>query len=475
MIPLEDIPLPESVVETPEEEAPPPEVLGDGSGPDPIGRDPVSERAEFAIIGALLLHLDKESLRATLQQLPPLEMSDFSHPVARSLWSAAQACIERTGIVDPILLQDELKRRGETTPSMLFDIVQCAAYGIPCNAAEYARDILEASVVREATKRLGVAQGERHAEALEQQITEVMTEVLQRAHIATLTPQTKEEIIRRIYQRWENQRRGELFGLPTGLPVLDRFIGGLGNITVLAARPGMGKSSLARQIACFVARSRPVTYLGLEEDPDDVMFRAACSLAGESYDNCRRNPLPPLRMDEILQPFQEKLLIDFLKPRPATVEMAASAIRLAAYKGTKLVIVDHLGLLGGRHQREDDYAFTSRCMNALTVAAGDGACTLLVVHQLNRDCEKRSDKRPILSDLRDSGKVEQDAAVVLFVYREAYYNEDANDTIAEVIVAKNRNGATGSVEVGWDGPRMRFGVIPPPNAAPEDRRRWDGD
>jgi replicative DNA helicase len=255
-------------------------------------------------------------------------------------------------------------------------------------------------------------------------------------------------------------------GLSTGLRALDALTGGLhpGEVTVVAARPGIGKSALSAQIAINVARQkRGAALFSLEMPAEQIAQRLICSegkvpvsafRAGTLHDDSWRKVTPatvalaelPVWIDD-----SGVTTLHELRARARKIQ------RLAELKSAPLglVVVDYLQLVNNTaDNREQAIAEVSRAMKAL---AKELAVPVIALSQLNRGVESRADKRPMLSDLRESGAIEQDADNVIALYREAYYNAQcARPTVCEAIMLKQRSGPTGVAEIGFDGPTVTF-------------------
>jgi replicative DNA helicase len=259
--------------------------------------------------------------------------------------------------------------------------------------------------------------------------------------------------------------RGKPVGLSTGLVGLDNLLGGFhaSDLIILAARPSMGKTALGLAIASFIAaRGKPVGFFSLEMSSAQIAQRLICYYAGLSLDRLRAGKLTSLEVDRI------RTAVEVLGGRKFFVdegsglsvgEVCARARRMADKHGIEFIVVDYLQLMSGSGQdnREQEIAHISRQLKAI---AKELAIPVLAMSQLNRGVEHRADRRPMLADLRESGAIEQDADVVSFIYRDDQYNPDSDDaSIAEVIVAKHRHGATGTVKLVFDGSTGRFGNI----------------
>lgn len=252
-------------------------------------------------------------------------------------------------------------------------------------------------------------------------------------------------------------------GLGSGIPDLDAYTQGLkgGQMIVVAGRPAMGKTTLAMNIAADVAivQHKPVVVISLEMSKKQLMDRLLAAVGGI--------PLPSLKTGECADDHKTELAAATLKLRDAPIAvsdvpvMTMPRIRAIARRqahrmgGLGLVVIDYLGLVEGEGKgRTEDVTAMSRQIKLL---ARELDCPVLVLSQLNRGCEGRPDKRPVLSDLRESGAIEQDADIVMFVYRDEVYHPNTQDKgIGEILIRKNRDGEIGMVPTAFQGDRSRF-------------------
>lgn len=252
-------------------------------------------------------------------------------------------------------------------------------------------------------------------------------------------------------------------GLSSGIPDLDHYTQGLkdGQMVVIAGRPSMGKTTIAMNIAAHVAIDlrKPVLVISLEMSKQQLMDRLLASVGGI--------PLPSLKDGSCSHKYGTELAAATLKLRdaPITVSdvpvMTMPRVRSVARRqkhrmgGMSLIVIDYLGLVeGDGNGRTEDVTVMSRQIKLLAREMG---CPVVVLSQLNRGCESRPDKRPVLSDLRESGAIEQDADVVMFVYRDEVYHPNTQDKgIGEVLIRKNRDGEIGKVLTAFQGDRSRF-------------------
>lgn len=277
-----------------------------------------------------------------------------------------------------------------------------------------------------------------------------------------------EPVMQRVYARLEERSRtdGAIHGMTTGITDLDALLGGLkpGGLYLLAARPKMGKTTLAQNITehCALTRRQPVAFFSLEMQPEELGDRMLASIGGISGDRIRSGDLDDVDWANVTAAMQRLRSADLYisSPRNARVEyIVAQTRRLHARKRLGLVVVDYLQLMPVKgDNRAQGIGDITR---ALKLMAGELGIPVLLLSQLNRELEKRPDKRPIPADLRDSGAIEQDADAVIFIYRdEAYDRHSRWKGSAELIVALQRNGPPGDMRVLYMPERFKFQELP---------------
>src|SRR5918911_3004020 len=422
---------------------------------------PHSADAERAILGAIVL--DNSLVNQAVELLRP---EDFYVRAHQFVFRAMIALSERGSSIDPFILSEELKREGvlEQTGGMTF--LSELTYGLPhfTNVAAYAKIVKDNSLMRQlvrvANKITSEAlEGEDEAEIIldhaEQMIFALADERTRQgfAHIQPVADQLLEKV-----QEMAG-RSAMLTGLTTGFNELDTMTSGLqpADLIVIAARPSMGKSSLALTLAqnAAIHAQAVVGVFSLEMSKESLVMRMLCSEGRVDAHRFRSGFLSRdewARLAGALGTLAEtKIFIDDT-PGITVLEMRAKARRLAAeQKKLDLIIVDYLQLMSSTARRvESRQQEVSQISRELKSLAKELNVPLVALSQLSRAPEARSDHRPQLSDLRESGSLEQDADVVAFIYREEQYNRtEENAGIAEIIVSKQRNGPTGTVKLAF--------------------------
>ncbi len=262
------------------------------------------------------------------------------------------------------------------------------------------------------------------------------------------------------------KNKGELTGISTGFKDLDRKTAGLQNsdLILIAARPSMGKTAFALNIARYVTVKEKVStaIFSLEMSKEQLVNRILCSEARIDAQNFRTGDLQDkdfVSIAEATSILSEAPLYIDDTPGISIMELRAKCRRLKIEKNLGLVIIDYLQLMSGnsKESRQQEISEISRSLKAL---AREIEAPIIALSQLSRACETRADHRPMLSDLRESGAIEQDADIVMFLYRDEYYNPDTEKkNQAELIIAKQRNGPTGTVDLAWLGQYTKFGDL----------------
>ena len=424
----------------------------------PIERmPPHSIEAEEAVLGSILIDAE-----AIFRVSSFLKGEDFYIVKNQWVWEACMALHERREPIDFVTLTRELEAReqlneigGATYISHLINVVPTAIH-----AEGYGR-IVERTAIR---RRLLNAASDiaqlayEESDEIDQTIDaaeQALFGVSQRRIARDMVPIA--EAIRAYYDRIEYlyEHRGEPLGIPTGFRDLDKLLGGLqrSDLIIVAARPGVGKTSLMLNIALSAARRfhQRVAIFTLEMSNEQIVQRL---VSAETGIDSQRLRLGDLHEDEwplfvqATSALSDALIFVDDTPSISALQLRTKARRLYAEHGLDLIVVDYLQLMTGDQRTENRVQEISYLSRALKALARELRIPVLVASQLSRAVEQRSEKKPVLSDLRESGSIEQDADVVMFIYREDIYDENSpRKNIAELMVAKHRNGPTGTVEL----------------------------
>jgi replicative DNA helicase len=422
---------------------------------------PQNLEAEESVLGAMLL-----SPGAIGAVSEVLDAGDFYRESHAKIYRAALALYAKGEPVDAITLVDELEERSELEEIGGRVRIHELAALVPAtsNAAHYARIVREMATLRglirvgSEIQRLGFERpGETAAlvDRAEQSVFElsqarVTTEF---THIESLLKESFE----RITQLYE--AGVDITGVPSGFRDLDRLTSGFqpGNLIILAARPSMGKSALGLCMAANLAvRSEtPCALFTLEMSKQEVTQRLMCSEAKVDSQRLRTGKLAPEDWSRLTAACDKLAKAPIYVDDTGSISMMEIRSKARRLKTKEprlgLVIVDYLQLMTSGGTVENRVQEVSQISRSLKVLARDLDVPILAMSQLSRAVEQRHDKRPILSDLRESGSIEQDADVVMFVYRDEYYNPEETDQqgLAEIILAKHRNGPTGAEKLSF--------------------------
>jgi replicative DNA helicase len=426
-----------------------------GTIPDRL--QPHNIEAEEAVIGSLLIDPD-----AILRVSTYLEPDDFF--VERNAWiyEAMRNLFQRNEPTDDILtVSDELERHGKLAEiggsAHLTGLINATPTSV--HVDYYASLIIQAADLRRVIAGAGeisrfAFDGATDARDVIDKAEQIIFEIASRhegqhrsglRHIRGALDHYHDRL------EYLSQHQGQIVGIPTGLIDLDKLIGGLqrSDVIVLAGRPGMGKTSMALAIALNAARKwqKRTAMFSLEMSGEQLIQKLLASETGIDSQRLRQGDLKEgewgtyYQAEQILS--QAPIFIDD-SPTLSPYELRSRARRLHAEHGLDLLIIDYLQLMQGDNRsenRQQEITFISRAIKSL---ARELNIPVLALSQLSRAVENRHDKRPILSDLRESGAIEQDADVVLFLYRDDVYNPDSKfPNIAEIIIAKHRHGPTG--------------------------------
>ena len=437
------------------------------------GRLPYSVEAEQAVLGAVII--DPKCLNEIAVQM---KTEYFYIPQHREIYSAMSAMYELSQTIDFVSLLEKLKSDGvydeaggKAYLTQLVQTVPSAAnvltYVAIIRERYYARALMTAAqdIIKDVNEN--EMDSGRLLDNAEQRIFEIRQgrEISGLTHIKSVI---ENETYDRLSKMADPETRADYIGIPCGIGELDKMITGLNksDLIILGARPGMGKTSFALNIVRNVAMNtgRTVCFFSLEMTRDQLAQRMLSSEAGIKSEKLRTGDLDDDEWTRLAQAGDALSKANIYFDETSSITVPEMKAKLRRMKQVDLVVIDYLGLMKSARQTENRVQEVSEITRNLKIMAKDLKVPVIACAQLSRGTEtKGKSHRPALSDLRESGSIEQDADIVLFLYREAYYDgeksddEDRSDeTRAECIVAKNRHGEIGTVDLHWDGQFTRF-------------------
>ena len=421
---------------------------------------PNSVEAEKSVLSSML-----QENHAVQLAVEMLVKDDFYQPSHREIYDAMIALNLQQMPIDLMTVQAELSRRG-TLDGIGGNIYLVELYGYaPATATvkAYIQIVLEKSVLR----RLIAASQQISQECYSQQNTlqetlansekAIFDIVMKRSGTDTLKP--IREVLLNTYSMIEepSELKGRISGVPTGFTALDNTLTGLhgGELILIGARPSMGKTSFAVNIASHAAfyAGKTVAIFSLEMPREQIVLRMLCSDARVDMQKVRSGTLTSddwMKLARSVGPISASscFIDDTAGISPS--QLRSKCRRLMMDHGLDLIVVDYLGLMHSDTAAENRQLEVSEISRSLKAIALELKVPLIACAQLSRAATTRVDKRPMLSDLRDSGSIEQDADVVMFLHREGYYDQNCEEkNVGEVIIAKQRNGPLGNIKVAW--------------------------
>lgn len=429
---------------------------------------PQNLEAEQSILGSLMLE------REAWDQIGDiLDSSNFYKPSHQKIFSIIQELQTKNLPVDLITVSNALQSKGEMEQvggsEYLADLVNRTISA--ANIVSYARIVREKALLRKIIHQ----SSSLIEQAYEEDFTDVDSFLDQaEADFYKLGEKKKTEglmgameIVKSSVIKIEElyKQRSDVTGVATGFTLLDRMTSGLqpGELTIIAARPSMGKTAFALNLAQHMTlrQHKTVAFFSLEMSRDSVMMRILASEARINMKDIRSGKIPdnvwPKLINVAGQVSDSKLYIDEssgLSP----FEIRARTRRLKAQVGVDIIIIDYLQLMDLKQKVESRERAVSEISKSLKSLAKELGIPVVALAQLNRGVEGRSDRRPMLSDLRESGSIEQDADVIMMLYRDDYYDKEDQEKQghAEIIIGKQRNGPTGTVKLRWEAEYGKF-------------------
>ena len=431
---------------------------------------PNNTDAEKSVLSCMMQ--DREALSMAFELLAA---DDFYQPANREIYDAMHTLNIQGMPVDLITVDDELTRRGTLEgvggTGYLIELSQFVPSAV--NAKAYVQIVDEKSTLRRMIKATGdisqacYAQTDTLKDILGTAEKSIFDIVMRRnegatlKHIADVLPDTYLKIERL------SELKGSIDGVPTGFVDLDNLLTGLhgGELVIVGARPSMGKSAFGLNLTGYAGlhAGRSVAYFSLEMPNDQLTMRLLCSDARVDMQAVRHGSMRDedwVNLASTLGPLASANIYMDDTSGITPSQLRSRCRRLKMERGLDMVVVDYLQLMSADGKVENRQNEVSEISRNLKSIAKELDVPVVALAQLSRAGAQRSDKRPILSDLRDSGAIEQDADVIMFLHREEYYDPNTEDkNIAEVIVAKQRNGPLGTVKLAWLGQYTRFASL----------------
>ncbi len=433
-----------------------------------LGRiPPQSIEAEQSVIGSMLI--DKEVIPVVMEVLKP---EDFYRPDHKEIYDVIIELFDKAQPIDLITVSERLKLHGKLELVGGLEYLTNIATEVPttANVKHYAKIVEEKSLLRKLIKAssdivdLGFNASEEVSFILDKAEQNIF-DILQKRSSQGFVP--IKDVLVDTFNKLEElyNNKGHITGIPTGFTDLDFKTSGMHNsdLVLIAARPAMGKTAFALNLAqnAAVHSGVPVAIFSLEMSKEQLVNRMLCSEAMVDSNKMKTGQLEDNDWQKVaraLGPLSEAPIFIDDTPGISITEIRAKCRRLKLEHNLGLVVIDYLQLMQGSKSRsENRQQEISEISRSLKILAKEINIPVICLSQLSRAAETRTDHRPILSDLRESGAIEQDADIVMFLYRDDYYNpETEKKNIAEVILAKHRSGSTGTVELVWLGQYTKF-------------------
>ena len=425
---------------------------------------PHSPEAEQAVLGSMLI--DADCIKDVMDKLQP---QDFYLQQNREIFETIYSMFIYSRPIDGVTVAREMEKNGvyrDDTRAYLLQLMEVTPTS--ANVMEYAGIIRDKALLRSMAKAAGdiaamVQEGVGTAgdllSAAEQKIYAI------RQGRGSQEMATVGAVLNDVMEQLAKLTAGsEPPGLSTGLSAVDRKINGLNksDLLLLAARPGMGKTSMALNVALSAAKAsgKTVAIFSLEMSKEQLGERILAVESRTELGKIKTGALEQKDWDRVgiaIDTLSKASIVIDDTPGISVMEMKNKCRRLKAEKGLDLIVIDYLQLMeykGKSDNRQQEISALSRMIKQL---AREMDCPVIVLSQLSRGVEARTDKRPMMSDLRESGSIEQDADIVMMLYRDDYYNKESEKyNICEIIIAKHRNGATGTVELTWQPQFTKF-------------------
>lgn len=437
---------------------------------DIIRKLPFSAIAEQSLLGSVLI--DPSSIN---QVADIISSEDFYLEEHKQIYLAMHALFLTSNQIDIVTLIDELVKKGVYSKSGGEDYIKIIAQTVPnsLNVKDYAKIVKDKSVLRQLIKMCNDVSDTAYSE--QDEVSNVLESAQNKLYSITQGRESKNfrhirEVITDVYAHLKElvTDPSSTQGTATGFRSLDRVLAGIGksDLVIVGARPGMGKTSFCLNIGTNVAKAsgKAVAIFSLEMSAEQLVNRVISSEALVDSYALRTGELKPEQWDHIAQAASSLSGCDILIDDTPGITVSAMKAKLRRVNNLGMVIIDYLQLMQSDKKIENRTQEVSDMSRALKIMAKELNVPVICCSQLSRGTEAQANKRPMMSHLRESGSIEQDADIIIFLYRDDYYrtadgdtvSSDAEQNVAEVIVAKNRHGSTDTVKIGWTGRYTKF-------------------
>ena len=430
--------------------------------------------AERSVLGSMLI-----SQEAVLLAQEHLQDGDFYDPAHREIFAAALYLAQHNSPVDLVTLDEELARRGKLTGVGGIEYLIALNQHVPsaANVMAYIHIVDEKSTLRKLIGASGEISEMSFAAEMEMpdilaQSEKLIYDIAMRKGGEMLQP--IQPILIKTYELIERlvQNKGKIEGVPMGYRGLDDLTTGLhpGELVLIAARPSMGKTAFGMNIVenAAIREGKKAAVFSLEMPAEQLVMRMMCTEAMVDMHNVRRGMLNDdewIRLCESMATIGDASIHIDATPGITVPEIRSKARRLQMESGLDLIMIDYIQLMSGAGKfgsRQEEVSSISRMLKGL---AQELSVPVIALSQLSRATTGRADHRPVLSDIRESGAIEQDADVVMFLHRDDYYDAEKAEAegkrnMADIIIAKQRNGSLGNVTLGWRGAFTKFVDLP---------------
>ena len=434
----------------------------------PLRSLPYNLEAEQSVIGSMLI--DKTAISRVVEVL---KVDDFYRDSHKVIFSAIFDLYQKDTPIDMITLLEHLRSSEKLEASGGITYITEISNSIPstANLSSYIKIVDDKSILRKLIRASteimeNCYSKQDDVEAVMDLAEQKVFNIAERKNSSDFEPMNT--VLERGFLEIERifNNKGETTGIPSGFPELDDKTAGFqkGDMILIAARPSMGKTTFALNLAEFAAlrAGKNVAVFSLEMSKEQLAYKLLCSEANVDMTKLRNGSLEDKDWENIAKASgplaAAKIFIDD-SAGTSIMDMRSKCRKLKMEHGIDMIVIDYLQLMSGSNSenRQQEVSEISRSIKAL---AKEIKCPIIALSQLSRAPEQRADHRPMLSDLRESGSIEQDADIVMFLYRDEYYNPETEDkNIAECIIAKQRNGPTGTVRLAWQGEFSKFSPL----------------